>query len=51
MLRAPTVFEYVVKTKRTLIRTSGRTGEPYAQARLQALVQVHILGLELVQLR
>jgi hypothetical protein len=33
MLRAPTVFEDVVKTKRTLIRTSGRTGEPYALAR------------------
>ena len=34
MLRAPTVFEDVVKTKRTLIRTSARTGEPYAQARV-----------------
>jgi 3-methyladenine DNA glycosylase/8-oxoguanine DNA glycosylase len=28
MLRAPTVFEDVVKTKRTLIRTSARMGEP-----------------------
>jgi 3-methyladenine DNA glycosylase/8-oxoguanine DNA glycosylase len=29
MLRAPTVFEDVVKTKRTLVRTSDRMGETY----------------------
>jgi hypothetical protein len=51
MLRAPTVFEDVVKTKRTLIRTSARIGEPQAKRDLQGLLQVHILGLELVKLR
>jgi hypothetical protein len=51
MLRTSTVFEAVVKTKRTLIRTSARMGEPYAKRDLQGLLQVHILGLELVQLR
>jgi hypothetical protein len=30
MLRGQTVFEDVVKTKRTLIRTSARTGASYA---------------------
>jgi hypothetical protein len=32
MVRTQTVFEAVVKTKRTLTRTSARTGEPYTQA-------------------
>jgi len=41
MLRAPTVFEDVVKTKRTLIRTLARTGEPYAARLTGASASAH----------
>jgi hypothetical protein len=51
MLRAPTVFEDVVKTKETLIRTLARTVSLPHKRDLQALLQVHVLGLELVKLR
>jgi hypothetical protein len=51
MLRAPTVFEDVVKMKETLIRTLARTVSLPHKRDLQALLQVHVLGLELVKLR